>query len=293
MNFKTSFLMGALTIGILAGNAAADAISFGPIDGPIFTGGVETNTGGIDAFNGPGVRFLPCSPTDTLSTNICASLSYQTTPQPGFTATLQAFPVDFAGPSDNATLARAGGEMLYFFAVVGPLSPHPIPLIVNTFWEVDYTPAVCCDPPAIISGFRYDAGIRVDAVDTVGSTQSVFQNIAPGFLPGFHVLNTFALPGTEYDIALILDRMELSNGGSVQAGTGPASARLFVDPIIGFAPGFDSTGYSIVVSDGISNGATGGSAVPEPAGWLLIAPGILLLLGRGARKKLAERRTRH
>ena len=66
--------------------------------------------------------------------------------------------------------------------------------------------------------------------------------------------------------------------GCGASGTGAATASLLVDPIIGFAPGFDSTGYSIVVSPGVGNGAA--ADAPEPAGWLLIAPAMILFLIR-------------
>ena len=49
-----------------------------------------------------------------------------------------------------------------------------------------------------------------------------------------------------------------------------------VDPVISFAPGFDSTGYTIELSEGVGN------AVPEPGGVLMTSTGagILLLLRR-------------
>ena len=53
------------------------------------------------------------------------------------------------------------------------------------------------------------------------------------------------------------------------------SAEANVDPVISFGPGFDSTGYSLVESDGIGNEA---STVPEPATWMLLSTAAL---GRG------------
>jgi hypothetical protein len=46
----------------------------------------------------------------------------------------------------------------------------------------------------------------------------------------------------------------------------PGTVTAFVDPIISFAPGFDSTVYSILVSPGIINGD---SMIPEPASFTL------------------------
>jgi len=267
----------ALSACILAGNAIAGT-SFGPIDGPIFTGGVETDTGGIDAFNGVGLRALYCDPTATLPVDFCASLAYQTTPQPAFTAALKAYPRDLDGISHNATFSRASGEMVYFFAVVGPLGGPPIPLTISTFWQADYTPTttLAFGAPQPGSSFTYSAGIRVDAVNRSGVPQSVTQDIGPGFIPGNHSFNVFAMEGTQYDIALILAPTTLTNFGIIQAGDiGIASAQLLVDPIISFAPGFDSTGYSIVVSDGVSNGV---ADAPEPSTGALIGGALALLL---------------
>jgi hypothetical protein len=56
------------------------------------------------------------------------------------------------------------------------------------------------------------------------------------------------------------------------------------DPVISFAPGFDSTGYSIEISEGVGN------AVPEPGGVLMTSAGAgILLLLRRRRKDCAPR----
>jgi hypothetical protein len=57
---------------------------------------------------------------------------------------------------------------------------------------------------------------------------------------------------------------------SVRATNQPFStslAEVTIDPVISFAPGFDSTGFSIAESSGIGNEA---STVPEPATWTLL-----------------------
>jgi hypothetical protein len=57
-----------------------------------------------------------------------------------------------------------------------------------------------------------------------------------------------------------------------------------VDPVISFAPGFDATGYSIELSEGVGN------TVPEPGGPVLTiaGAGLFLLLGRWRRSRPRE-----
>jgi len=56
-----------------------------------------------------------------------------------------------------------------------------------------------------------------------------------------------------------------------------------VDPVISFAPGFDSTGYSIALSPGVGNEA---STVPEPATWVLLSTAALAwLFGHRLRRR--------
>jgi hypothetical protein len=66
-----------------------------------------------------------------------------------------------------------------------------------------------------------------------------------------------------------------------------------VDPVISFAPGFDATGYSIALSDGVGN------TVPEPGGVLMASTGlaVFVLMRRGrkpaeGRRAVSRRRTK-
>lgn len=67
----------------------------------------------------------------------------------------------------------------------------------------------------------------------------------------------------------------LDANASVSAANQPFStslAEVTLDPVISFAPGFDSRGYSIAESAGIGNQA---STVPEPATWILLSTAAL------------------
>jgi hypothetical protein len=61
-----------------------------------------------------------------------------------------------------------------------------------------------------------------------------------------------------------------------------ADFEVSVDPVISFAPGFDATGYSIELSDGVGN------TVPEAGGPLLTATGFGLLLAVRLGKRSRE-----
>jgi hypothetical protein len=84
-------------------------------------------------------------------------------------------------------------------------------------------------------------------------------------------------------------RVNDANQITISAGAGffqsPSTAETSfavtaVDPVISFAPGFDSTGYSIVLSDGIGNQA---ASVPEPATWALFGLGAAMVVLRARR----------
>lgn len=52
-------------------------------------------------------------------------------------------------------------------------------------------------------------------------------------------------------------------------------AEANIDPVLSFGAGFDSTGYSLVLSSGIGNGS---STVPEPSSWIFLSTATLALV---------------
>ena len=254
------------------GRAWGANVGFGPIDPPEFVGGVQTYSisgGSTDSYFGFGDRFSYCSQNQALGIPgpSCAFMSFGLTPTPSLDASVTAFPIDGTGISDNAYRSTASGEMLYFFAVTGPVTGQPIPLQIQTYIQVDYTPATsaCCGNT--VSTFQYGGYVRLDGSNPGGSfTQAYYAQIGPGWPTGTQFINGYANPNTEYDIALTLATFDLNNGGG--AGSSAATAHIFIDPVISFAPGFDSTGYSIIISDGVGNGA---ASAPEPGTSTLLA----------------------
>ena len=94
-------------------------------------------------------------------------------------------------------------------------------------------------------------------------------------------LDMTAVTGTAYEIIV-------SAYASVDSRTTPTSqmiAEAIADPMIGFAPGFDATGYSIELSAGIENRL----AAPEPGvTWLAVL--ALTALSHRRRRRAGDHR---
>ena len=276
MNKKSLCMVAAAALALAeAGHSAA--ISAGPIDGPQGTGGVESGT--TSTFVGVGSAAGYCSPSQAVdfpfTAPFCATLTMDLVPRPSMTVSLTAFPQDLSGLTDNASRSDAGGVLAYFYAVIGPATTRAIPLVLNTFVEVDdgtFNPVCNCSNGTL----TYAAGIHLRGVDANRNFTETVREVTPFFPQGTELLTINALVGTEYSIELELQTMVLQSSIPLQAGGAPVTARLVLDPVLSFAPGFDSTGYSLIFSDGVSNG--GAAAVPEPATWLLLLTGPFAVL---------------
>jgi hypothetical protein len=88
-----------------------------------------------------------------------------------------------------------------------------------------------------------------------------------------------AVSGTEYEV-LIEASASITQNQSSQV----AQVSVFSDPLFDFAPGFDSTGYTLEFSPGI-----GDSVVPEPGSLALLGIGSLGVLAYGGRWRRGRR----
>jgi hypothetical protein len=201
------------------------------------------------------------------------------------TANLGGTPTPYAeatASNDGATLladaSSATAFVTYYFGVAGPAGV-PIPLQITSFVEVDIKGAVQTGPPA--NRPDYSAGAAVFLVNPQGGT-----------VPGGPVLNSLdsdsgggpngtpsgPLAGSVTNDSAISALSDTVYQIDVQAGVsffGPyfpgGSAFALADPVISFAPGFDSTGFTLEFSPGIGNQSP--SAVPEPS--TLVMPSML------------------
>jgi hypothetical protein len=225
----------------------------------------------------PGLFTAACVPGDVLETRACATLDFESQPVMSLTASITAYPFDPTLQTKFSNYTQITAEVAYFYEVHGPPSTTPIPIVLNTY--VEFLSSVGTNRSYSIQG---TAQTRLDGVSASGflvATSAVSDSTRP---PAATQLFTYAFPNTQYDIALIANNLTTYNNGT--PGYDPAiSASVFIDPVLSFAPGFDSTGYAITFSDGIGNGAT--PAVPEPATFGMFAGGLFLVWGCRLRGK--------
>lgn len=186
-----------------------------------------------------------------------------------------------AGPVPGLFGLVAGGDLqgasldamlIYSFIIDGPVAGTPVEVLVDASvgWSVAGN---------VVNG---------QASSVWGAFSSVSVNNAGGLVSACGESTTCTDNGSSAtlhaftntgDVNSIAVHIVASASNFFVAGN-VTTVTVFADPIISFPAGFDSTGYSIVLSSGIGNGA---SAVPEPGTrWMLAIPllGLAMLRGR-------------
>jgi hypothetical protein len=215
----------------------------------------------------------PCSAA--AGAPVCALINLTTTPDASVSASLSAY---------NGQTSSLIAEVAYYYEIVIPGSPAQsntpgntlIPLVVSGY--ASFTDSI--GPRTSIGGQQLNfASITVAGQTasggTVGTTASSSATVGPS--PFQVQVNAFSY--TPNAVSLKTFETIVNNGDDV-----PGTVTAFVDPIVSFAPGFDSTGYSIVVSSGIANGAPL-TAAPEPASFTLAAFALVGVVLLGRRKR--------
>jgi hypothetical protein len=192
--------------------------------------------------------------------------------------------LDLPDPSMQAGLNGAGtssAQLFYHFEVDGPVIDTPVPMVISFALHLS------------ISG----ESLASDALwgSTAQLTAASFDASISQYDYAFAALDCFkptGLPpvcagGTTQDLVSTLQLTvlsgELANVNMLVDANDPDPAvfRASIDPEISFAPSFDSTGYTITLSDGISNQAS----VPEPSTLWLAGLGIAGCIARRARRR--------
>jgi hypothetical protein len=229
------------------------------------TGGYVGTVGSVFSQN-PGSYTVGSCPGPTPPFNIsCSSVSFQTLPLAGVMATA----TGYVNPVDGyMTVSTARGFLNYEYEVVAPGFTAPIQLVLDTYMTINYTPGINNLPNTSIAKtdfFGEDSNINVTRAiaDTVHPlvTKKLYQTV---------------IPNKPYQISLDLTLTQIREG----------SVSGYIDPVISFAPGFDATGYSIVLTPGVGNSPA--TSTPEPGTFVSLAgAGTILLLLRKLVNKTA------
>jgi hypothetical protein len=180
----------------------------------------------------------------------CAAVSFEASPTPS----IQAFET---GSSAANFGSAAEGELTYYYEILGPANDTTsIPLQLLTTMSF------------VFAGTQSSLG-GWSQTNFGGNSNNLLTDQAQAYFGNPNVTATLtntAYVNTIYQIQLLI------MPGFITDGTLSAS----VDPILSFAPGFDSSPYTIVLSQGVGNGSS--SSAPEPGTLLLLAVGGAALL---------------
>jgi hypothetical protein len=269
MNCKNCLLAGGFIAWVVCRTASA-ALVYPPLDPTQYYESLRVGSFNNPSYTftgfGPGSFTAPCGPNSAQS---CASVIFGSQPAMSLAASVTAYPND----PNLSGLSQVTTETAYFFEIHGPSGSTPIPLVLDTFDS--FTFSVGSNPSYSVQGA---AETRLDGVNSAGVATSTYAVSDMNHPPASTRLYTYALPNTQYDIALIINNLSVYNNGRFGIDSSITASAL-VDPVLSFAPGFDSTGFTMSFSDGVSNGGATSSA-PEPATFAMLAGGLLALWGR-------------
>jgi len=182
----------------------------------------------------------------------------------------------FAGQFSNL---RA--DLTYYFEVSGP-SGMFVPITISYEDTYDFRGVDTATQWAVSAGINVSGNIR--GLSGEAFCGSIYiPNCTPTTVTGT-LRSSFS---TNFSTNIPY-QVELTVSGQIENGVDGASfVSATSDPMISFAPGFDSTGYDILVSDGISNGA---STTPEPATGWLVGLVIVFALAAGLGRRAVQKR---
>jgi hypothetical protein len=187
----------------------------------------------------------------------------------------------------------AHATIIYYFGVDGPSSVQ-VPLQIESDVQYDIIDPEVTGPEPLRTIFLARGGISIhgNAPGFNGVTiNSLDVDYAQGpVIPQLsddstNVYNLNVVSGVQYwvtlDVVVVADNFSRPSQET--------SASAIADPVISFAPGFDSTGFTLVFSPGVGNGAP--ADVPEPSTLVMSSIVLGMFGGAGLYKRLKKAAT--
>jgi hypothetical protein len=238
-------------------------------------------------------EYYPADPEYHMAQSLSAPGTYGLPGTSAVSAAIQAGPAATAyayAAADWQQKSSSDASFIYYFEITGPTAGVSVPVVVNTYLNESITfdsyNAGSNQYGSGNPGYIYGAGASISVIAATSANLAISCTKAsyadpscsdPGFFSGG--LAVTATTGTAHEI--------LVSAYARVDGTqtfGRVIAESFADPMISFAPGFDATGYSIALSDGVGNALS----VPEPAAGVLLSVGVF---GIGLRRPRRQRFT--
>ena len=306
-------VLGAILISICSQPARADALPE-PLPAPQYF--VQASTGFCAGFNcdTPYNKFLRAAAPATLQVGCSADVGAPNCAGSQLSVAPAPFLSVAASTSLNHTDQMSGAvvNVTYDYEILCPTcSPGTlVPLSIGGTMEAHYVQGTV--PPNGTVGFQDLDRIFVNGFDTVKSgdnlvvffaNEGLHPSSSTGTAPnGFGFCESTwkgfnsctGGPANSYEVQFEARVNEaypifLDATAGVHAINTPfstSSAEATNDPVLSFAPGFDSTGYSIAVSPGVGNQA---STVPEPATWMLLSTAALAWIAGHRLRRMIRR----
>ncbi len=258
LNPRLSALPLALTIGFLAAGSGSSALA-GFIPNPQVS---YTGSNGLSGAGDPGTfTKTSCDPQNLCQTTT-VGISYDSSSFRKGSITATGISNDFPDPRAES---QVSASLTFWFGVFGS-DNGLVPLVVAgesaataTVFHPGLRATSLASMNIDVPGLIRLPSLLLSCFDTFIPLECAGTSFASGSFPIFVQPNVIGL-----DMASVT----LFAGGFAKGGTFIA----VIDPTIDFAPGFDSTGLTLMFS------ATPVSAVPEPGTLPLLALGIAVLL---------------
>jgi hypothetical protein len=197
-----------------------------------------------------------------------------------------AYAIAVAGPGE-ASASSSSETLVYDFGVFSSASGVSVPITIGGFVAYTVSGAVETIQFSTAYGANAEIDFEGEVIDDVSGSNNV---VGPLSNQHIGVLFTNVLSDAIYTVTVSAS----AGANNTFVPDGFTDVTAFADPQVSFAPGFDSTGFTLEFSPGIVNGpsrdfiAIPGLTIPEPGSLTLVGVGAAGLLALAWRRR--ERR---